>query len=351
MVKIIFNKNKNNSEALDANIKIGECDFIEEKEYWNIVHTEVSDVYTGQGIAKKLVEIIIKNTKNYNKKIIADCSYAKKIIKQHKSSIKEKRYLMYNKNFIITEENVKEYCEKIGEWIRKTVESANANGVVLGMSSGVDCSTVARLCQNAGVNTHLIIMPYGDDMTKTQNYSDAMELINKFKFDYHVFDIKPAVDSLQIPNDSEIIKNANEINIELSKANIRPRVRMTYLYQYAQVNNLLVIGTGNLSECTVGYFTKWGDGACDLNPMRMITKKEVYILAKYLQVPECIINKKPSAGLWEGQTDEEELGIKYEQIDDFILKGTSGDNKIDEEILSKNKKSMHKLNGIQIFNK
>lgn len=258
---------------------------------------------------------------------------------------------MENKNFVITEENVKQYCDEIGEWIKINVENAKANGVVLGMSSGVDCSTVARLCQNAGINTHLVLMPYGEDMNKSQNYSDAMELINKFNFDYHIFDIKPAVDSIQIPSDSDILKGANTTNIELSKANIRPRVRMTYLYQYAQINNLLVIGTGNLSECTVGYFTKWGDGACDINPMRFITKREVYILAKYLQVPECIINKKPSAGLWEGQTDEEELGIKYEQIDEFILNGTSGDEEVDKVIKIKNERSIHKLKQIPIFDK
>lgn len=257
---------------------------------------------------------------------------------------------MENKNFVITEENVKDYCEKIGKWIKEKVENARANGVVLGMSSGVDCSSVARLCQNAGINTHLVLMPYGEDMNNSKSYQDAMELINKFKFDYHIFDIKPAVDSIQIPSDSEFLINANSINVELSKANIRPRVRMTYLYQYAQINNLLVIGTGNLSERTVGYFTKWGDGACDINPMGMLTKKEVYILAKYLQVPECIINKKPSAGLWEGQTDEEELGIKYEQIDEFILNGTSGNQEIDALIKTKNEKIIHKLEPIPIFN-
>ena len=255
------------------------------------------------------------------------------------------------KNFIITNENVDDYVQEIGKWIKSCVQNANARGVVLGMSSGVDCSTVARLCQVAGVNTHLILMPYGEDMNKSKNYSDAMELINKFNFDYHIFDIKSAVDSLKISTESDILKNANKIDVELSIANIRPRIRMTYLYQYAQINNLLVIGTGNLSECTVGYFTKWGDGACDINPMRMITKKEVYILAKHLQVPECIINKKPSAGLWEGQTDEAELGITYEQIDEFILKGTSGDAEVDDLIRTKNEKAMHKLNQIPIFNK
>ena len=179
---------------------------------------------------------------------------------------------MESKNFVITEQNVSEYCNRIGEWIKGNIENAKSNGVVLGMSSGVDCSVVARLCQNAGINTHLILMPYGNDMTNSKSYSDAMELINKFKLDYHIFDIKPAVDNLQIAESSEILENASKTNIQLSRANIRPRVRMAYLYQYAQINNLLVIGTSNLSERTVGYSTKWGDGASDLNPLGISIK-------------------------------------------------------------------------------
>lgn len=255
---------------------------------------------------------------------------------------------MKDKKFLITEENAKEYCDVIGTWIKEHIKNAHANGVVLGMSSGIDCSVVAGLCKNAGVNIHLVLLPYGKDMNKSKSYSDAMELINKFEFDYHMFDIKPAVDNIQISDD--YIKDSNKNNVKLAKANIRPRMRMTYLYQYAQINNLLVIGTSNLSERTVGYSTKWGDGASDLNPLGMITKSEVYILAKYLGIPECIINKKPSADLWEGQTDEEELGIKYEQIDEFILKGTSGNEEIDNVIKIKNERAMHKLNPIPIFN-
>lgn len=257
---------------------------------------------------------------------------------------------MEDKNFIITEKNVEEYCNKIGLWVKKHIEATCLNGVVLGMSGGVDCSVVARLCQNIGINTHLILMPYGNDMDNSKSYTDAMELINKFKFDYHIFDIKPAVDAVQIPNDSGVLKVSVKENLELAKANIRPRIRMTYLYQCAQINNLLVVGTSNLSERTVGYSTKWGDGASDLNPLGMITKREVYILAKYLGVPDSIISKKPSAGLWEGQTDEEELGIKYEQIDEFIFKGTSGDEKTDNIIKLKNERAMHKLKQIPIFN-
>lgn len=141
---------------------------------------------------------------------------------------------MEEKKFLITEQNVSKYCEKIAEWIKNYIKNSNVNGVALGMSGGVDCSVVARLCQIARINTHLILMPYGEGMNNSKSYSDAMELINKFEFDYHIFDIKPAVDSLQIPENSKILGNASKTNIELSRANIRPRVRMTYLYQYAR---------------------------------------------------------------------------------------------------------------------
>lgn len=252
---------------------------------------------------------------------------------------------MENKKFIISEDNVEKIVANIAAWIKEKVKIAGADGVVLGMSSGVDCSVVARLCQEAELDTHLIIMPYGNSMDKSKSYEHAMHLINNFNFKYSVFDIKPAVDALTLSGSSKPTNNKNKgSQIALAYANIRPRVRMTYLYQYAQINNLLVIGTGNLSEITVGYFTKWGDGAYDLNPLGYITKKEVYILAKYLQVPECIINKEPSAELWEGQTDEAEIGISYNKIDQFILNGTTGNEKEDDIIKVKNSKSLHKIN-------
>ena len=238
----------------------------------------------------------------------------------------------------INEKNVSVYAAKISAWISEKVAQANRKGVVLGMSGGLDCSVVARLCQLADADAHLVLMPYGNDMKVTKSYEHSIELIEKFNFSYHVFDIKAAVDALTIPNSSE-----------LSRANIRPRVRMAYLYQFAQLNNRLVIGTSNLSERTVGYFTKWGDGACDLNPIAMLTKQEVYALAKYLEVPPCIINKKPSAGLWEGQTDEDELGMTYEQIDAFITGGTSGNAENDRKIEERIAMSAHKHARIPVF--
>ncbi len=242
---------------------------------------------------------------------------------------------------VITEKNVEKYVKKIGEWIKNIVENAHANGVVLGMSGGVDCSTVARLCQYSNINVHLVLMPYGKNMENIGSHKDAMDLIERFNFEFHEFDIKPAVDSLKINKEND--------NVVLAHSNLKPRIRMTYLYEYAQLNNLLVIGTGNLSERTVGYSTKWGDSASDLNPLGEITKREVYVLAKYLGLPEHIINKKPSADLWEGQSDEAEMGITYNQIDDFILKNTSGNEETDNIIIGRINRNIHKNIPIPVF--
>jgi NAD+ synthase len=242
------------------------------------------------------------------------------------------------KTFFINEQNVARYANEIAAWIKKIIERAHSKGVVLGMSGGLDRSVVARLCQVAGVDVHLVLLPYGDDMKNTKSSDHSMELIEKFNFPYHDFDIQPAVDALTIPDDSV-----------LSRANLRPRVRMTYLYQLAQCTSRFVIGTGNLAERTVGYFTKWGDGACDLNPLAMLTKQEVYTLARYLEVPDCIIDKKPSAGLWEGQTDEDELGMTYAQIDAYIINGTTGNPETDRKIEERIKASAHKHAKIPVF--
>lgn len=257
-------------------------------------------------------------------------------------------YMENNKTFEITTNNVVEYAAKIASWIKNLITINNRKGVVLGMSGGIDCSVVARLCQLADVNLHLVIMPYGNDMEKNKHMQDALELIHKFNFNYHCYDIKPAADALKT-NNLSFLELASKANTELSLANLRPRIRMTYLYQIAQLGSLFVAGTGNMSERTIGYFTKWGDGACDFNPIAMLTKKEVYILAEYLEIPNSIINKKPSAGLWEGQTDEDEIGMTYPQIDNYILNGTSEDEKIDEEIAKRKTFSRHKFDSIPIF--
>ncbi|MFD2556276.1 NAD(+) synthase [Sphingobacterium tabacisoli] len=254
-----------------------------------------------------------------------------------------------NKPFVIDDENVAQYADSIAEWIAVQVKTANRKGVLLGMSGGIDCSVVACLCHRAVVDVYLVMMPYGSDMKNTSSYQHAMELIEKFDFKYSVFDIQPAADAIAV-GDEAMLEGVTDANRALSLANIRPRVRMTYLYQLAQLGSRFVIGTGNMAERTVGYFTKWGDGASDLNPLGMLTKQEVYTLARYLGVPDSIVDKKPSAGLWEGQTDEDELGMSYAQIDAFILEGSSGDTSIDDLIRSRMAMSAHKFATVPIYN-
>ena len=256
--------------------------------------------------------------------------------------------LIQMKSFFINDRNVAIYTHKIAAWIRKHTEQSCRKGVVLGMSGGIDCSVTARLCQLSDVDVLLVLLPYGDDMKNTKSMDHSMTLIEKFNFSYHVFDIQPATDALTLPDDF-LYGGRSDDQLELSRVNIRPRVRMTYLYQLAQVSSRFVIGTGNLAERTVGYFTKWGDGACDLNPLGMLAKQEVYTLARFLEIPDCILDKKPSAGLWDGQTDEEELGMTYAQIDARIINGTSGNEETDRKIEERIALSAHKHAKIPVF--
>lgn len=229
---------------------------------------------------------------------------------------------------MINEENVKEYISEIKNWIQEIMTKANSNGVVLGMSGGIDCSVVGRLFQEAGCDVILVLMPYKDSMDYSNDYKDAIEYINKFNFKCTEIPLDNVYNELLTkianPKTNIFFKEENKLKCELidisdmAKSNILPRLRMTTLYTLAQSKGYLVAGTGNLSERTMGYFTKWGDGACDINPIGNLTKTEVRILAKELDIPKHIIDKAPSANLWKGQTDEDEMGVTYEIIDKFI---------------------------------
>ena len=253
---------------------------------------------------------------------------------------------METKVFLIDERNVASYAGQLAKWIHEQVDKAGHTGVVLGISGGVDSAVVARLCQLARVDTLLVVMPHGDDMERDGHMAHVMKLVEAFHLSYHVFDIRPAVEALML---AAPFDKGDPGKLALARANVRPRVRMTYLYQLALAEGRFVIGTGNLAERTVGYFTKWGDGACDLNPLAMLTKQEVYVLARYLDIPAEIINKRPSAGLLEGQADEDEMGITYAQIDAYILNGTSDDPSVDEAIERRAALSAHKFEKIPVF--
>lgn len=226
--------------------------------------------------------------------------------------------------------------QKLCDWIGDKVTKAKAEGVVFGLSGGIDSAVVAALSIKVfPKNTLAIIMPCHNLETDT---NDAIDFINKFNVSYKIIDLSKVYDSfIYLLNDKE-----KEGSFKLAEANIKPRLRMTTLYYYANKLNYLVVGTGNKSELMIGYFTKYGDGGADILPLGNLLKSQVKELAEYLGIPKKIINKPPSAGLWEGQTDEEEIGISYDQLDKYLKTGKIDNKIIEKKIQDKITQSAHK---------
>ena len=196
-------------------------------------------------------------------------------------------------------------------FIRSTVESIGCKGVVVGLSGGIDSATVTKLCVDAlGPDKVLnVFMP--SRVTPAEDYKTTSELCSMWGTEYKVVDIQPAVDALMA-----VLLSGRETPLE--RGNISARCRMIVLYNLAKKRDYVVMGTSNQSEMMMGYFTKFGDGACDITPMANLYKTEVRQMARLIGVPEPIIAKPPSAGLWEGQADESEVGIKYEDLDGIL---------------------------------
>lgn len=225
--------------------------------------------------------------------------------------------------------------EKRIAYIRRTIEKAGAKGVVFGNSGGKDCALVGILCKKAVGNVLGVSMPCGSKQNYGQDMTDAFRLAELFDIENIVVDLTDVKAIL-------IEKLAGAVSVtEQASANIAPRLRMTALYAIGQRLGYLVAGTGNLSEITMGYFTKWGDGAYDFNPISDLTVTEIYEFLRFLNAPESIISKKPSAGLFDGQTDEAEMGLSYFDIDEYILVQNSPEA-IEQKIVKANKLSEHK---------
>lgn len=201
------------------------------------------------------------------------------------------------------------------EFIRKYLVEARADGIVFGNSGGKDCALVGILSKMATDNVLGVIMPCSSKINYGSDRSDAVKLSEKFGIPYIEVDLTKAKEALaESVGKSFEVKRAAEINIA-------PRLRMTTLYAVAQSKNYLVAGTGNASERYMGYFTKWGDGAFDFDAIADLTVTEIFEFLRYLGAPESIIEKAPSAGLFEGQTDEKEMGVSYREIDKYIMSG------------------------------
>lgn len=234
---------------------------------------------------------------------------------------------------------------RIFEWIRQKVREAGAEGVVVGISGGVDSSVVASLAKKAvGEKVLGVIMPcHSEPLDEKYAWLVAEKL--KIKAE------RVVLDSLY-DRFSELLPSGKR----LALANLKARLRMATLYYFANNLNYLVVGTGNKSEISVGYFTKYGDGGCDILPLGDLLKTEVRKLARVLELPEEIINRVPSAGLWGGQTDEEEMGLRYEDLDEIISAIEAGKRSLTpKEVVARVKRlieaSQHKRSPVAVFKK
>ena len=233
--------------------------------------------------------------------------------------------------------------DEMSTWIKEQVEQAGAEGVVIGLSGGIDSAVVAALAKRSLHDKVLgLILPCH---SQKEDMEDANLIASHLQLETYTLDLSPVYDSL-----IAILPPADKN----TTANLKPRLRMISLYYFASLKNYLVAGTGNKSEILVGYFTKYGDGGADILPLGDLLKSQVREIAKQLALPESIINKLPTAGLWPGQTDEGELKLTYEQLDQAILEITSNLGKrTPPEIFSRVeeliKKSEHKRLPIPVF--
>uniref|UniRef100_A0A7J2TK45 NH(3)-dependent NAD(+) synthetase n=1 Tax=Archaeoglobus fulgidus TaxID=2234 RepID=A0A7J2TK45_ARCFL len=203
---------------------------------------------------------------------------------------------------------------RITSFIRDCVEKSNSKGVVLGLSGGVDSAVVAFLCVKALGKERVLanIMPE-EGVTPKEDVEDALLVAKILGIEYNLIEISPIVSLfLNIIGKDRINKN--------SLINLKPRIRMAINYFFANALQRLVVGTGNKSEIMIGYFTKYGDGGVDLQPIGDLYKTEIFEFARYLGVPERIVKKRPTAGLYIGQTDEDEIGMSYAELDEILKK-------------------------------
>lgn len=232
--------------------------------------------------------------------------------------------------------NAEKVAEGLVTWLRSEVEAAGHRGVVFGLSGGIDSATVAALARRAFDEEHLaVIMPVDSN---PQDREDALAVIERFDLKHREVDLTPVFEAFARALGEDTAANRQD----LARNNIKPRLRMTTLYFLAGRNRYLVAGTGNRTELTLGYFTKYGDGGVDLLPLGHLVKHEVRELATHLSVPERIITKPPSAGMWEGQTDENELGFSYDDLDRYLV-GGEGSEALAARVEGLRQKNAHKL--------
>lgn len=252
--------------------------------------------------------------------------------------------------------NVEEQTEKVINWIKDWFEhkAGNAKGIVIGISGGKDSSVVAGLCVKAlGKDKVLgVLMPNGEQ----PDIEDSIELCEFLGIEYRIVNIAPMVEAFysQIrysPKycENDIVENLFPLSTH-TQTNIPPRVRMTVLYAIGQELGYRVAGTGNWNETYIGYSTKWGDGACDFNPIKDFLVEEVIAIGDYLGIKEHLVHKAPADGLC-GKTDEDNLGFPYSAVSEFKYKGYCANREYFDKIINMHYYNLHKNSPIPYYQK
>jgi len=212
--------------------------------------------------------------------------------------------------------NTEQLAEKLILWIKDKVLAAGCKGVVVGISGGLDSSVLAVLCHRAFPQSMLgLLMPC---YSSQEDVEHARTMVSKFSIPIKTVVLDTVFDTLlkALPDD-----RVDPSVGRLAEGNLKARLRMLTLYYFANQLKYMVAGSGNRSELSIGYFTKYGDGGIDILPLGSLVKGQVKELGSFLGIPQEIIDKPPSAGLWQGQTDEGELGLSYDELDRYLITG------------------------------
>ena len=202
--------------------------------------------------------------------------------------------------------------DEMAAWLKETVDNVGAAGIVLGISGGIDSAVCAALAIEA-LGKDRVVGIVMNIHNSTEDRECQQLVISALHMVTYVHNTEGMFESFRAHMPHAIT------NERLALANVKARIRMMTVYYRANAMNYMVCGTGNATELTFGYFTKWGDGGCDILPLADLYKGEVRELAAELNVPERIITRKPTAGLWEGQTDEDEIGMSYDRLDKILM--------------------------------
>lgn len=225
---------------------------------------------------------------------------------------------------------IKQQIDNLVNWINKQIKNAKKDGIVIGISGGIDSACCLSLCKQI---KNIEIHPY---YFYFQQNKGELKYINDLEKSFKI-----KINRINLSKSLKEIQSSIKIKNKLSLNNLKVRLRSICLYGIAQDKNLLVISTSNADEIYVGYFTKFGDVSGDIAPIADLTKNKIYEISKYLKIPQSIINRAPTADLYKGQTDEKELKVKYVDIDNYLL-GKPVSNTAKNRIEQLHKQTAHK---------